>query len=58
MPKVRKRTSKRQTLKKKYSIFKKAKEHRRKIKKEAKKLKAKGITPRSKDFKIFINSII
>lgn len=46
MPKIRKNTSKRVTLKKKYSIQKKVRDSRKKIKKEAKKLKAMGIAPR------------
>jgi len=45
MPKIRKSTSKRSTLKHKYSIGKKIKDSKKKIKKEAKKLKAMGITP-------------
>lgn len=48
MPKIRKKSNKRQTLKKKYSIQKQVKEGKRKMKKEAKKLKAKGIMPKSK----------
>ena len=44
MPKIRKNTSKRVTLRKKYSVDKKVKEHKRKIKKETKKLKAAGLT--------------
>lgn len=48
MGKVRKRTNKRQTLKKKYSIQKNIKESKRKIKKEARKLKKKGILYKSK----------
>lgn len=46
MPKIRKSTSKRGTLKKTYSIQKKIKDSRKKVKKEAKKLKAMGIAPR------------
>lgn len=46
MPKIRKNTSKRVTLKKKYSIQKKVRDSKKKIKKEAKKLKAMGIAPR------------
>jgi nuclear GTP-binding protein len=38
--------SKRITLRKKYSVDKKVKEHHRKIKKEAKKLGKLGITPK------------
>lgn len=49
MPKIRKRTSKRQTLRKKYSIQKKVKDSKKKIKKEAKKLKKQGIVARSND---------
>lgn len=48
MTKIRKRTSRRQTLKKKYSIKKSAKETKRKIAKEAKKMKKKGIVYKSK----------
>jgi len=47
MPKIRKSTSKRVSLKKKYSIQKKIRDSKKKIKKEAKKLKAQGIAPRS-----------
>lgn len=43
MPKIRKSSSKRVTLKKKYSIQKKVKESKRKMRKEAKKLKAQGL---------------
>ena len=46
MPKVRKHISKRVTLRKKYSVLGKVKEHHRKIKKEARGLKKQGITPR------------
>jgi len=46
MTKVRKKTSKRVTLRKKYSVTGKVKEHHRKIKKEARVLKKEGITPR------------
>jgi nuclear GTP-binding protein len=46
MPKIRKSTSKRSTLKHKYSIQKKIKDSKKKVKKEAKKLKAMGIAPR------------
>jgi hypothetical protein len=56
MTKIRKRTSKRQTLKKKYKIIKKSKDHKRKLNKEAKKMKKAGIKPMySKDFKLCIN---
>lgn len=48
MPKIRKTTSKRVTLKKKYATQKKIRDSKKKIKKEAKKLKAMGIAPRSK----------
>lgn len=48
MPKIRKTTTKRVTLKKKYSIQKKVKDSTKKMKKEAKKLKAMGVGPRSK----------
>lgn len=43
MPKIRKKTSKRPTLRKQYSVQKKVKDHHKKIKKEAKKLKKIGI---------------
>ena len=46
MPKVRKKTSKRATLRKQHSVQKKVKEHHRKIKKESKKLRAAGFTPK------------
>jgi len=52
MPKIRKRTTRRVTLKKKYSIQKSAKESKRKIKKEARKLKKKGILHKSKIFAV------
>lgn len=47
MGKIRKHTSKRTPLKLKYDIKKKVKQHNKKIKKEAKKLRAKGIQPKS-----------
>lgn len=43
LPNTKEKKSKRQTLKMKYKIEKKCKDHRRKLKKEAKKLKALGI---------------
>ena len=46
MPKIRKSTSKRSSLKRKYSIAKKIKDSKKKIKKEAKKPKAMGIAPK------------
>ena len=46
MPKVRKKTSNRQTLRKQYSVQKKVKDHKKKIKKQAKKLSKIGITPK------------
>ncbi len=46
MPKVRKKTSKRATLRKQHSVQKKVKEHHRKIKKEAKKLSKIGVRPK------------
>ena len=46
MPKIRKSSSKRSSLKHKYSIAKKIKDSKKKIKKEAKKFKAMGIAPR------------
>ena len=45
MPKIRKKTSNRQTLRKQYSVVKKVKDHHKKIKKEAKKLGKQGIKP-------------
>ena len=47
MTKIRKKTSNRQTLKKKYKIIKQSKDHKRKLNKEAKKMKKAGINPRS-----------
>ena len=46
MPKIRKKTSKRATLRKQYSVTKKVKDHHKKIKKEAKKLSKLGIRPK------------
>ena len=46
MPKIRKHTTRKTTLKKKYSIQKKIKDSKHKVKKEAKKLKALGIAPK------------
>ena len=46
MPKIRKKTSKRPTLRKQYSVQKKVKDHHKKIKKQAKKLNKIGITPK------------
>ena len=46
MPKVRKKTSNRQTLRKQYAVQKKVKDHKKKIKKQARKLKGIGITPK------------
>lgn len=46
MAKSRKHMSKRITLRKKYSVTKKVKEHHRKIKKEGKKLGKIGLTPK------------
>ena len=46
MPKVRKKTSKRPTLRKQYSVQKKVKDHHKKIKKESKKLAKLGIAPK------------
>ena len=46
MPKIRKKTSKRATLRKQYSVQKKVKDHHRKIKKEAKKLGKLGLRPK------------
>lgn len=51
MAKVRKRTTRRQTLKKKYTIQKNIKESKRKIAKEARKLKKRGILYKSKYLK-------
>lgn len=42
MPKVRKSTSKRVTLRKKYSVDKKVKDHKKKLKKEIRKMKKTG----------------
>jgi nuclear GTP-binding protein len=53
MTKVRKKTSKRVTLKKKYTLQKTVKDGKKKIKKEAKKLKAMGMrTNKRKSLKI------
>jgi len=46
MPKIRKKTSKRPTLRKQYSVQKKVKDHHKKIKKEAKKLSKIGLSPK------------
>ena len=46
MPKIRKKTSKRPTLRKQHSVLKKVKDHHKKIKKEAKKLRKVGIQPK------------
>jgi len=46
MTKIRKKSSKRVTLRKKYSVTGKVKEHHRKIKKVARQLKKTGVTPR------------
>ena len=46
MPKIRKKTSNRQTIRKQKTVVKKVKEHHRKIKKQARKLKAIGIVPK------------
>ena len=46
MAKSRKHMSKRITLRKKYSVTKKVKDHHRKIKKESKKLGKLGLTPK------------
>ena len=43
MPKVRKTISKRVTLRKKYSVDKKVKDHKKKLKKEIRKMKKTGI---------------
>ena len=47
MPKIRKKSSKRATLRKQYSVQKKVKDHHKKIKKEAKKLSKLGIRPKN-----------
>ena len=48
MPKIRKQTSKRVTLRKKYSVDKKVKDHKKKLKKEIRKMKKGGsITAKS-----------
>lgn len=54
MVKIRKRTSKRQTLKKKYKILKSSKDHIKKMKKEAKKFKKTGIKPPNSKIFIFL----
>ena len=46
MPKIRKKTSKRATLRKQYSVQKKVKDHHKKIKKESKKLAKIGVVPK------------
>ena len=46
MTKVRKKSSKRVTLRKKYSVTGKVREHHRKIKKVARGLKKEGLTPK------------
>ena len=43
MPKIRKRTSKRPTLREKYSVQKKVANHHRKIRKNARKLTKQGL---------------
>jgi nuclear GTP-binding protein len=43
MGKVRKSTSKRVTLRKKYSVDKKVKDHKKKLKKEVRKMKKTGV---------------
>ena len=43
MPKVRKNISKRCTLRKKYSVDKKVKDHKKKLKKEIRKMKKTGV---------------
>lgn len=50
MPKIRKHSTRRTTLKKKYSIQKKIKDSKTKIKKESKKLRAFGLGPRSNTY--------
>lgn len=45
MPKIRKKTSKRVSLRKKYSVEKKVKDHHKKIAKKAKQLVKAGIRP-------------
>lgn len=47
MGKIRKHSSKRQSLRQKYNIQKKVSSHNKKIKKEAKKMKALGLKPKS-----------
>jgi hypothetical protein len=48
MGKIRKKSSKRIPLKTKYVIERKVKDHKKKIRKEARKLKGAGIGPKSK----------
>jgi len=45
MPKIRKKTSKRVSLRKKYSCLKKVADHHRKIKKHARKMEKAGMQP-------------
>ena len=45
MPKIRKKTSKRVSLRKKYSCLKKVTQHHRKIRKTAKKMEKAGMSP-------------
>ena len=46
MPKIRKQTSGRRTLRKKYSVQKKVAQYHRKIKKESRELIKAGMTPK------------
>jgi len=48
MTKIRKKTSKRQPVRERYVIQKKCKESRKKMKKQATKMKALGLHPKSK----------
>ena len=55
MPKIRKHSSKRVTLKQKYNIQKHVSRHNKKIKKEARKLRALGVKPKCKNnYNLFI----
>ena len=57
MPKIRKRTSKRVGLRKKYSVLKKVSDHHKKIKKAAKKISNSGLKPKQTKRKMVIPNI-